>query len=424
MKQRVLIFPAGSEIGLEIYNSLKYSHHVEVFGASCKSDHAAYVYPRENYIEDSRLNVQESDFLERFDKLLSDLDIGFIYPTHDTVACFLAENLRSSARLINPDPETNRIARCKQRTYETFREYDFCPTVYQETRAVLPVFLKPRQGQGGKGSARAVTSAELEFYLGQDPELLVTEYLPGEELSVDCFSDFHGQLRFIGPRSRERVLMGISFRSSSVELTEEIAKIAHAINDLLKLDGAWFFQVKKDSTGRYKLLEFAPRQASTMGLYRHSGVNFALLSLFNALKMPVEITSNDYAVQLDRCLQNRYRANFSFRRVYVDFDETLVVGHHVHEMAMAFLYQCRNRRIEIVLLTKHRFDLSATLRSCGISESLFTQILHLREEEDKSLFIEPEGAIFIDNYWYDRRAVRKRWGIPVFDADAIECLLW
>jgi hypothetical protein len=40
-KCRVIIFPAGSEIGLEIFNSLKYSHHVEVFGASGKSDHAS-----------------------------------------------------------------------------------------------------------------------------------------------------------------------------------------------------------------------------------------------------------------------------------------------------------------------------------------------------------------------------------------------
>ena len=30
-KTPVLVFPAGSEIGLEIHASLKYSHHVELF---------------------------------------------------------------------------------------------------------------------------------------------------------------------------------------------------------------------------------------------------------------------------------------------------------------------------------------------------------------------------------------------------------
>ena len=52
-KHHVLVFPAGSEIGLEIYNSLKYSHHVEVFGASGKSDHASFVYEADRYIEDA-----------------------------------------------------------------------------------------------------------------------------------------------------------------------------------------------------------------------------------------------------------------------------------------------------------------------------------------------------------------------------------
>jgi hypothetical protein len=285
------------------------------------------------------------------------------------------------------------------------------------------VFLKPDEGQGGKGSFRADDEQDIAFYLRKSPDLIVTEYLPGEELSVDCFTDYKGELLFIGPRTRERVQMGISFRSTAIAVTDEVRRIAHAINDAIALNGAWFFQVKQDGSGRFKLLELAPRQSSTMGLYRHAGVNFALLSLFNALEMPVRILQNDYPLQLDRCLHNRFKAELSYSRVYIDFDETLIVGGHVHDRVLAYLYQCRNRGIEIVLLTKHSHDVGKTLHACGISEHLFSNIVKLSEDQEKWKSIDPDGAIFIDNYWFDRRDVKDRLGIPVFDVDAVECLL-
>lgn len=424
-KHNVLIFPAGSEIGLEIFHSLKYNHHVNVFGASGKNDHASFVYPEDRYIEDD-FYIDNHEFIYKFNLLLESRKIDFIYPTHDTIACFLAEHQTElAAQVITSCAETNRIARHKNETYQIFQAFDFCPKQYTlpHTNLPFPVFLKPDDGQGGKGTFLAENQADLNFYLTKNPALLVSEFLPGDELSVDCFTDKNRQLLFIGPRTRERVQMGISFRSTSVPLTDEILYIAQCINETLHLNGAWFFQVKQDHHGRFKLLEFAPRQSSTMGLYRHSGINFALLSLFNALGKPVEIMQNDYPIQLDRCLYNRYKAELTYLRVYIDLDETLIVGTHVHPLAMAFLYQCRNQAISVVLLTKHRYDLQTTLRACGIAETLFESIVQLTENQEKSDFIDADGAIFIDNYWFDRRAVKQKLGIPVFDVDAIDCLL-
>lgn len=425
-RQKVLVFPAGSEIGLEIFHSLKYSHHVEVFGMSGKNDHAAYLYDQSHYVEDPGLYVDRPDFIERFNSYLRKLKIDFVYPTHDTVANFLAGSSSSLAAVLVSSPaQTNRIARYKSQTYSTFSSFDFCPIVYNAPLDSLqyPVFLKPDDGQGGKGAFCVKNAHELLFYLGKFPDLLVMEYLPGDELSVDCFTDFNGRLLFIGPRTRERVQMGISFRSTTVAPDAEITAIAAAINSTLILDGAWFFQIKRGVDGRFKLLEFAPRQSSTMGLYRHTGVNFALLSLFNAMKIPVQILRNEYPLQLDRCLYNRFKAELDYHRVYIDFDETIIADGKVHERVMAFLYQCRNRGIEIALITKHRFDLDETLASHGIAKNLFSQVLHLTDDQDKWDFIDPKGAIFIDNYFLDRREVKQVLGIPVFDVDAVECLL-
>lgn len=424
--KNVLIFPAGSEIGLEIYGSLKYSHHVNVYGASGKNDHAAFIYPKDHYIEDEGLYVSHPGFIDLLNSYLVKYQISFVYPTHDTVANFLAEHQSYlAANIVTSCAETNYIARFKRETYKCFSEYDFCPAVYTSPLDILsfPVFLKPNDGQGGKGTFCVNDMRELNFYLHHSPDLLITEFLPGDELSVDCFTDFSGKLLFIGPRTRERVQIGISFRSTAISPDDEITRIAHAINNTLALNGAWFFQVKRDRYGHYKLLEFAPRQSSTMGLYRHAGVNFALLSYFNAQRIPVDILCNNYELQLDRCLHNRFKADFSFNRVYIDLDETIIIGNYVHDRVMAFLYQCRNKNIIIILLTKHQHDVASTLERCGIASSLFAEIIHLSGDQEKSSYINPQGSIFIDNYWFDRRDVKERLGIPVFDVDAVECLL-
>ena len=48
MKKRILVFPCGSEIALEIHRSVAKSSHFELIGANSVSDHGRFVY--QNYI--------------------------------------------------------------------------------------------------------------------------------------------------------------------------------------------------------------------------------------------------------------------------------------------------------------------------------------------------------------------------------------
>jgi hypothetical protein len=263
----------------------------------------------------------------------------------------------------------------------------------------------------------------LEKILGEQPDLVVSEFLPGEELSVDCFTDRHRSLRFVGPRTRQRVTVGISYESESVPLSKEIEEIANTLNNRLELRGAWFFQIKRDKAGEWKLLEFATRQASTMGLFRQLGINFALLSLFDAMELEVEIVPNRMKAILSRSLKNRYKLDFKFKKVFLDFDETLVIENRVNTLAIAFVYQCINQNITVVLLTKHRHDIATSLKHYSIDPSLFEDIVVLKENDEKYMFIDSGEAIFIDNYFNDRMKVSRHCKIPVFDVDAIESLI-
>jgi hypothetical protein len=424
-KINVLVFPAGSEIGLEIYNSLKYNLHIELFGASGKADHAKYIYDADHYVEDD-FYITSPGFTEAFNKMLLRLKIDVVFPTHDTIALYLAKYQKEIAsKVLTCSYKTALIAREKKLTYEVFKNFDFCPLVYdhQNSAIAFPVFLKPNEGQGGKGTWLVESKEELKYKMDADPGLILCEYLPGEELSVDCFTNRNGELLFVGGRTRERIQMGISFHSSAVILTGEIKRIAEQLNDTLEIRGAWFFQVKKDKNDKFKLMEFAVRQASTMGLYRQVGINFALLSIFDALDIEVKILRNNYFIELDRCLFNRYRIELDYNRVYIDFDDTIIVENQVNKDALKYLYQCKENNIKICLLTKHKFDLDESLQRYYLHKNLFDEIILIKPDEDKIKYINPEKSIFIDNYFYDRERASNELKMPVFDVDAIESLL-
>lgn len=424
-KINVLIFPAGSEIGLEIFNSLKYNLHIELFGASGKADHARYIYDENHYVEGD-FYFNHPDFIDTFNSVLTKFKIDFIFPTHDSIVLFLAKHREQvKAHVLTSSYETTLIAREKKLTYNLFKSSDFCPEIYEfpYDNISFPVFLKPNIGQGGKGTFVVNSKEELLMKTKNDDDLLACEYLPGDELSIDCFSNKNGELLFIGPRIRSRIEIGISFNTSTVLLTSEIKSIAEKLNDTLKFRGAWFFQLKKDKNEKYKLMEFAARQSSTMALYRQTGVNFALLSIFDAQNLDVKIIHQNFSMNLDRCLFNSYKPGFDYTCVYIDFDDTIIVEDKVNLVALQYLYQCKNNNIKICLLTKHRFDLDESLAKYCLAKNLFDEIILLKFDEEKVNFINPEKSIFIDNYYFDREIVYNELKIPVFDVDAIECLL-
>ena len=112
----------------------------------------------------------------------------------------------------------------------------------------------------------------------------------------------------------------------------------------------------------------------------------------------------------------------------IDFTEmywghTIVVDDKVNLIVLSFLYQCFNRNIKIILLTKHSTNIYDDLEKYCINKNLFNEIIHLKEDEKKSDYIKQKDSIFIDNYFFDRKEVLNKSGIPVFDVDAVESLL-
>ncbi len=421
--KKILIFPSGTEIAFEILNALKYSKFVEIYGGTSVTDHSEFVY--KNLITDIPF-VHDANFIKCLNKVIERERIDCIYPAHDSVCMFMSKHITEiHAQVIITEHKTVEICRSKAETYNFFAGESFIPETFTSVDAVkkYPVFVKPAIGQGSKGARLIESRHDLEEALCKDASLIICEHLPGMEYTIDCFTDYSGKLRVIKLRDRQRIRAGISVRSEKQEIDHRIKLIADIINQRLKFRGAWFFQVKKNEAGEYRLMEISPRIPGTMGLSRNMGINFPLLTLFDFWGYDVDIIDNGYRILLDRAFYNAYEIDYLYDYVYLDFDDTLVISGKVNTDLIRFLYQASNEGKKIYLLTKHRGDIRRDLRTYKISEDLFDDIFVLSNEQKKTDYIKEKKAVFIDDSFAERKQVYNECGIPVFDVDMVESLI-
>lgn len=422
-KLNILIYPSGGENALEVREALSYKVNIQIFGASSKDDHSKYVY--KNFFICP--NVNDDNFLMRFNELLERYQINVIIPCHDTVALKLSEwRDQINATIITSDYETNKKCRYKILTYKALSSFSFIPKIYSKIKEIkeYPVFIKPNEGAGGKGTFVAYKCEEVQKFLDlhNENDYIIVEFLPGKEYTVDCFTDKNRNLRYVGARERRRIWGGISTRATSVT-DNKFIDIAESINYTMKFRGYWFYQVKEDSSGNLKLLEVATRPAGTMCLYRQRGINFMLLSIYDFLGYDYEMIDNGYSVELDRCLFARYTFDYNYDSIYLDFDDTLIFNGKVNKYCLLLLYQAKEKGISVILLTKSVANVYDKLNHYHIPTTIFSKIEAINENENKADYIRHKRPIFIDNSFEERYKVKLKLNIPVLDTDNIPLLL-
>ena len=424
--KNIMIFPAGSEIGLEIYNALKYMKDINIIGGTSIMDHSYCVY--ENLVKDLPyiFKSERKVFVEKINEAIKKEKIDFIYPAHD-MAQYLLLVYRDEieAEIISSPIETVELCRDKKKTYIRFQKEDFVPIVYDTVNSIkeYPVFIKPCIGNSSIGAKIVQTKEELKYELFHNPDIVIMEYLSGKEYTIDCFTSSEGEMQIAEMRSRERIKAGISVRSASQIHNPDVERIAQIINQTIKVIGAWFFQLRQDRNGKLKLLEIAPRVAGTMGLTRNRGINFPYLTLCQFQGMKTTCFMNDYKISVDRAFFGRYTIDINYNVIYLDFDDTLIANNHVNCYLMMFLYQQINKGKKLVLLTRHRNKIGESLEKFKIDSHLFEQIIVIDDEKNKSEYITKKDAIFIDDSYRERMDVHKKTGISTFDLDMVESLI-
>jgi carbamoyl-phosphate synthase large subunit len=109
------------------------------------------------------------------------------------------------------------------------------------------------------------------------PTLLVSEYLPGDEFTVDCLVQ-KGIAKLILPRSREKMNAGISVQGT-FQKHEQIIAYCRDILHSLNLSGPIGLQVKQNRQGVFQLLEINPRLQGTSVAAMGLNINLPALAI-------------------------------------------------------------------------------------------------------------------------------------------------
>lgn len=234
--------------------------------------------------------TEELDLLSKWKKEFE--KEGIAITVSDEKALSLANNkyelIRISEKLGVPTPRSI-VVKNKDELVNAFEEFgEICvvkPPVASGMRGFRIVCDKPLSKDifySQKPDTTTITKDELLRILGEDFQpLLVMEFLPGKEYTVDVLSDDKKCYAVI-PRSRDIIRSGITF-AGTVERREDLISYSTELTKKIGLEFAHGYQFKEDEHGIPKIIESNPRIQGTMVLSTFANANLIYGSVKLAL---------------------------------------------------------------------------------------------------------------------------------------------
>lgn len=421
----ILIWPGYSVVGLEIAEQLRFMKNIRIYCGTSESNHPlASMFDGTVVIPNLKLHNGKIDS-NIFNKYV-------IFPAHDFVLDFIASS-ENEMNWIGSSKDLMKLTRSKSKAYEKMASTKLAasiPKIYdaEDLKSLdSEVYLKPDDGYGSQGHILLDPKEALALVENNSEKYVISEYLLGDEFTVECFSDTEGNLLYAGPRKRSRVRMGtsLSFEQPSSRVNAIHISLAKEISSVFKFSGPWYFQTKSKNLASedFKILEVSCRLPGSSVWSRSNGVNLSELAVWNHLGLKLEIEVNDSLVDIERDLSTKMRFHHNFLHTFIDFDETITHRGKLNPWAIAFLIQQKNNEKPIHLITKSlEPDLDGLLQHLGI-RNLFTTINQISLTDDKSKYVHSTDGIFIDDSFSERSNVRKQIGIPCFGPDIFQLLV-
>jgi carbamoyl-phosphate synthase large subunit len=407
---KVLVVPGTTEIAREIRESLSFTKGVDIFGAGLNlSLGQSFTYSDYFYLEE----VNSLTFLDSLRAIVRDNKINVVVPAHDEVAFQLRNANLSDALILQHPQSVEEIVRSKHRTYCELKDSGFVPIRYFSTSSIdkFPVFVKPDASQGSQGSKKCESMAELINLINLSGEAgdffsrnVVSEFLPGIEVTVDCFSSKADGLVFWAARERNSLSFGTSIRTKDLGRPEELRQKVQEIQNHLGFSGAWFCQFKQDSVGEFRLLEIASRIAGSSGIRRAQGVNLTQLAMLNMFDNQYIVPELSFvnAISHSRIIVDSFDIRTNLELIVVDFDDTLIIDGRVNAALVALLFEAKNSGIYLWICSRHKGNLEESLNKHRLS-SIFDKTIHIQDGSPKSLHLDKRlQTLFIDDSFSER----------------------
>jgi len=254
-------------------------------------------------------NPENDDYIDKIIKLSKKINSSLILPqtTREimTLSKFKEDLKKLGINVIVSDYEKIIIANDKYLLLEKTKEINIpFPKYYlirskDEFMKIInllgfpkkKVVVKPRISNGMRG-LRIITNDYLNIkkYLEEKPEgveididsflkifnndkwpdLIVTEYLPGDEYTVDVFRNKKNII--VIPRLRKVIRSGITFEAK-VEFREDLIDYSKKLSNEIDLNYCFGFQFKLDEDKIPKILECNPRVQGSMVISTFAGFN-------------------------------------------------------------------------------------------------------------------------------------------------------
>lgn len=129
-------------------------------------------------------------------------------------------------------------------------------------------------------------------------EMMLVEYMPGNEYTVDLLAD-HGNVLYMAGRENIVSLMSIA-QESIVAKIDSAYETSKRIVETLGLDGNIGFDFMKNADGIPVLMDINPRITATVSVIAAAGLNLPYLRIKQLLGEPLPKCHIDYGTRLKR----------------------------------------------------------------------------------------------------------------------------
>lgn len=292
---------------------------LEIYGCDIQSVTAGSYYAKKHFTVPSGI---EKNYIKTIIDICKENQIRIIIPLTDSELTPLAKhkNLLKKYNITVPisSHKALKVALDKYRLYNFLSKVDinvpqfiivdnwrdFKKAIKQLGYPNLPICFKPTIAWGSRGfrilnplnnsfqmlfnekpNSTQISYTEILSVLKnveRFPKLLVMEYLPGNEYSVDILSDTRS-IRYCIPRLRLKTKGGIT-TEGIVENNKELIDLSKKIVKTLDLHYSVGIQFKYDKYNKPKVLEINPRLQGTTIMATGAGVNlpyFCIKALLN-----------------------------------------------------------------------------------------------------------------------------------------------
>jgi carbamoyl-phosphate synthase large subunit len=310
---RVLVTGAGGPAGIAVIRSYLRDPAVDVLAADM-DPYASGLY----LVEAGRRFLvpagDADDFVPEILRLCRFEGIDVVVPTVDSELLPLAVRrdelaaidvrvaVTGAAALVRTLDKLELAEACAG-TVATPRTEELSPAAVADSWS-FPVIVKPRRGSGSRGVSVVGSVGELAGR-ADEPGMIVQEYLPGEEYSLDTLATVEGRVVAVVPRARLRVDSGVSVAGRTLH-DPELDRLARGAFAALRLSLVANVQCRRDAHGRPKLLEVNPRFPGAMPLTVHSGVDMPRLCLDSVLGKPLPDAVPHQDMLMVRFLDDRF----------------------------------------------------------------------------------------------------------------------